>query len=76
MLEKLGLDEYTRSNIQILKEISFLNKIKDVQKKEERTMTEIQMCSPEAKIRTYKPFKTTSVMEPYLLINSLRPSYA
>ena len=54
-----------------------LNRIKEkmYKKEEERMMTEIQMCNPEAKIRTYKPFKTTSGMEPYLLINSLRPSH-
>ena len=76
VLEKLGLDEYIRSNIHILKEKSLLNRIKEkmYKKEEERMMTEIQMCSPEAKIRTYKLFKPTSGMEPYLLINSLRPS--
>ena len=72
-LEKAQLPECINLNatLPIHKEKNFTTEIKEKLHKEEelRIINEIQMCGPETKLRTYKLFKTTSGMEPYLISN-------
>ena len=78
-LDKAQLPECINLNatLPIHKEKNFMTKIKEKLYKEEelRIINEIQMCGPETKRRTYKVFKTTSGMEPYLIISNPRLSY-
>ena len=71
LLEKVSPPEFTNLNATLPLHKNFMTKIKQKLYKDEelRIMNEIQMCEPETKLRTYKLFKVTSDMEPYLISN-------
>ena len=70
ILEKVSPPEFTNLNATSPLHNNFLTKIKQTPKDEElKLMNEIQMFRPETKLRTYKLFKLTSGMEPYLISN-------